>query len=82
MGARSREARLRLREVAKRYGFWHPWVFREVSLEVAVGRLVRFEGRNGSGKSTPTGSRKLPSSGQGRATPREGAYQIRVVAAS
>jgi ABC-2 type transport system ATP-binding protein len=43
---------LRLDKVAKRYGIRSPWVVRDVSLEIPPGRLVRFEGRNGSGKST------------------------------
>jgi ABC-type Mn2+/Zn2+ transport system ATPase subunit len=43
---------LRLESVAKRYGIRSPWVVRDVSLEIRPGSLVRFEGRNGSGKST------------------------------
>jgi len=43
---------LRLESVGKRYGFTLPWVIRDVSLEIPAGALVRFEGRNGSGKST------------------------------
>jgi ABC-type multidrug transport system ATPase subunit len=43
---------LRLENVAKRYGIRSPWVVRDVSLEIRPGSLVRFEGRNGSGKST------------------------------
>jgi ABC-2 type transport system ATP-binding protein len=43
---------LRLENVAKRYGIRSPWVVRDVSLEIQPGSLVRFEGRNGSGKST------------------------------
>ena len=43
---------MRLESVGKRYGFTLPWVIRDVSLEIPAGALVRFEGRNGSGKST------------------------------
>jgi ABC-2 type transport system ATP-binding protein len=43
---------LRLDGVAKRYGIRSRWVFRDVSLEIGPGRLIRFEGSNGSGKST------------------------------
>jgi ABC-2 type transport system ATP-binding protein len=38
--------------VAKRYGLRSPWVVRDVSVEIRPGTLVRFEGRNGTGKST------------------------------
>jgi ABC-2 type transport system ATP-binding protein len=43
---------MRLEKVAKRYGVRSPWVVRDVSMEIPPGGLVRFEGRNGSGKST------------------------------
>jgi ABC-2 type transport system ATP-binding protein len=43
---------MRLEAVGKRYGVRQPWVVRDVSLEVAGGRLIRVEGPNGSGKST------------------------------
>ncbi|HWF79013.1 MAG TPA: ABC transporter ATP-binding protein [Streptosporangiaceae bacterium] len=43
---------MRLDGVGKRYGFRQPWVVRDVSLEIEPGRLVRLEGRNGTGKST------------------------------
>jgi ABC-type Na+ transport system ATPase subunit NatA len=43
---------LRLDGVAKRYGIRRPWVVRDVSLDIPPGGLVRFEGKNGSGKST------------------------------
>jgi ABC-2 type transport system ATP-binding protein len=43
---------VRLDGVGKRYGLRQPWIVRDVSLEVAAGRLIRLEGRNGSGKST------------------------------
>lgn len=43
---------MRLQAVGKRYGMRQPWVVRDVSREVAAGRLIRLEGRNGSGKST------------------------------
>jgi ABC-2 type transport system ATP-binding protein len=43
---------MRLEAVGKRYGVRQPWVVREVSADLAAGRLIRVEGRNGSGKST------------------------------
>jgi ABC-2 type transport system ATP-binding protein len=43
---------VRLDSVGKRYGLRQPWVVRNVSHEVAAGRLIRLEGPNGSGKST------------------------------
>lgn len=43
---------MRLDGIAKRYGIRSPWVLRDVSIEIPPGRLIRFEGRNGSGKST------------------------------
>jgi ABC-type Mn2+/Zn2+ transport system ATPase subunit len=43
---------VRLEAVGKRYGLRQPWIVRNVSQEVAAGRLVRLEGPNGSGKST------------------------------
>jgi ABC-type bacteriocin/lantibiotic exporter with double-glycine peptidase domain len=43
---------MRLEAVGKRYGLRQPWVVRDVSLDVAGGRLIRVEGPNGSGKST------------------------------
>jgi ABC-2 type transport system ATP-binding protein len=43
---------VRLESVSKRYGLRQPWVVRNVSREVAAGRLIRLEGPNGSGKST------------------------------
>jgi ABC-2 type transport system ATP-binding protein len=43
---------MRLERVGKRYGVRQPWVVRDVSLDVAGGRLIRVEGPNGSGKST------------------------------
>jgi len=43
---------VRLEKVAKRYGVRRPWVVRDVSMEIPPGGLIRFEGRNGSGKST------------------------------
>src|ERR1700679_598751 len=43
---------MRLQSVGKRYGVRQPWVVRDVSLDVARGRLIRVEGPNGSGKST------------------------------
>jgi ABC-type multidrug transport system ATPase subunit len=46
------EVPMRLEAVGKRYGVRQPWVVRDVSVDVAAGRLIRVEGRNGSGKST------------------------------
>lgn len=43
---------MRLEAVGKRYGLRQPWIVRDVSQEVAAGRLIRLEGPNGSGKST------------------------------
>jgi ABC-2 type transport system ATP-binding protein len=43
---------VQLESVGKRYGLRQPWVVRNVSHEVAAGRLIRLEGPNGSGKST------------------------------
>ena len=43
---------MRLEAVGKRYGVRQPWVVRDVSQDVAAGRLIRVEGANGTGKST------------------------------
>jgi ABC-2 type transport system ATP-binding protein len=43
---------VRLEAVGKRYGLRQPWIVRDVSQEIAAGRLIRLEGPNGSGKST------------------------------
>jgi len=43
---------MRLEAVGKRYGLRQPWIVRDVTTDVAAGRLVRLEGPNGSGKST------------------------------
>ena len=43
---------MRVESLGKRYGARQPWVIRDVTAEVAQGRLIRVEGRNGSGKST------------------------------
>jgi ABC-2 type transport system ATP-binding protein len=43
---------VQLEAVGKRYGLRQPWIVRNVSQDVAAGRLVRLEGPNGSGKST------------------------------
>ncbi len=43
---------MRLEAVSKRYGWRQPWVVRDVSLDIEPGRLVRLEGKNGTGKST------------------------------
>jgi ABC-type Mn2+/Zn2+ transport system ATPase subunit len=43
---------MRLEAVGKRYGPRQPWIVRDVSLDAGPGRLIRLEGRNGTGKST------------------------------
>jgi len=43
---------MRLEAVGKRYGLRQPWIVRDVTQDVAAGRLIRLEGPNGSGKST------------------------------
>jgi ABC-2 type transport system ATP-binding protein len=43
---------MRLEAVGKRYGLRQPWIVRDVSADVAAGKLIRLEGPNGSGKST------------------------------
>ena len=43
---------VRLSAAAKRYAWRAPWVFRDLDLAVARGRLVEVRGANGSGKST------------------------------
>jgi ABC-2 type transport system ATP-binding protein len=66
---------MRLESVGKRYGLRQPWVVRDVSLDVAQGRLIRLEGRNGSGKSTllrVTAGVSLPSKGRVSARPHTG----------
>jgi len=66
---------VRLSEVGKRYGVRQPWVVRDVSLDVAPGRLIRLEGRNGSGKSTllkVIAGVSLPSAGRVSGRPHAG----------
>lgn len=41
-----------LEQVAKRYGWRHPWVLSDVDLELAEGAVTLLEGANGSGKTT------------------------------
>jgi ABC-2 type transport system ATP-binding protein len=43
---------MRLEAVGKRYGLRQPWIIRNVTRDVAAGKLIRLEGPNGSGKST------------------------------
>jgi len=43
---------VRLISVGKRYGLRQPWIIKNVSQEIAAGRLIRLAGPNGSGKST------------------------------
>jgi ABC-type Mn2+/Zn2+ transport system ATPase subunit len=66
---------MRLDAVGKRYGLRQPWIVRNVSLDLAAGRLIRLDGRNGSGKSTllrVLAGACLPSAGQVRGRPRTG----------
>ena len=66
---------MRLESVGKRYGLRQPWVVRDVSLNVAAGRLIRLEGRNGSGKSTllrVASGVTLPSTGRVTGRPHTG----------
>ena len=66
---------MRLEQVGKRYGLRQPWIVRDVSLDVAAGRLIRLEGRNGSGKSTllrVLAGACLPSAGRVTGRPRTG----------
>jgi ABC-type multidrug transport system ATPase subunit len=66
---------MRLESVGKRYGMRQPWVVRDVSLDVAAGRLIRLEGRNGSGKSTllrVASGVTLPSTGRVTGRPHTG----------
>lgn len=43
---------MRVEAVGKRYGLRQPWVVRDVTRNIAAGRLIKLEGPNGSGKST------------------------------
>jgi len=66
---------MRLDGVGKRYGLRQPWIVRNVSQEVAAGRLIRLEGRNGSGKSTllkVMAGVSMPSAGRVTARPHTG----------
>jgi ABC-2 type transport system ATP-binding protein len=66
---------MRLESVGKRYGVRQPWVVRDVSLDVAAGRVIRLEGRNGSGKSTllrVASGVTLPSTGRVTGRPHTG----------
>jgi ABC-type multidrug transport system ATPase subunit len=66
---------VRLEAVGKRYGLRQPWVVRDVTVDVAAGRLIRLEGRNGSGKSTllrVVAGAVLPSAGRVMSRPRTG----------
>jgi ABC-2 type transport system ATP-binding protein len=66
---------VRLEAVGKRYGLRQPWVVRNVSQEVAAGRLIRLEGANGSGKSTllrMLAGASTPSAGRVIGRPRTG----------
>lgn len=66
---------MRLESVSKRYGLRQPWVIRNVSLDLPPGRLIRLEGKNGTGKSTLLRIASgvcLPSAGRVIGRPRTG----------
>jgi ABC-2 type transport system ATP-binding protein len=66
---------MRLAAVGKRYGVRQPWVVRDVSADLAAGRLIRIYGRNGSGKSTllrVVAGVSRPSAGKVTGRPRAG----------
>ncbi len=66
---------MRLEAVGKRYGLRQPWVVRDVTRDVAAGRLIRLEGPNGSGKSTllrVMAGASTPSAGRVTGRPRAG----------
>jgi ABC-type multidrug transport system ATPase subunit len=66
---------VRLERVGKRYGIRHPWVVRDVSLDIVPGKLIRLDGRNGTGKSTllqVIAGASLPSTGTVTGRPRTG----------
>jgi ABC-type Mn2+/Zn2+ transport system ATPase subunit len=70
--------------VGKRYGIRQPWIVRNVSQEVAAGRLIRLEGPNGSGKSTllkVMAGVTTPSAGRVTGRPRTGYVPERFPAA-
>jgi ABC-type multidrug transport system ATPase subunit len=66
---------MRLEAVGKRYGLRQPWIVRNVTADVAAGKLIRLEGRNGSGKSTLlriAAGALLPSAGRVTGRPHAG----------
>ncbi len=66
---------MRLEAVGKRYGLRQPWIVRDVSRDVASGRLIRLAGPNGSGKSTllrVMAGVSTPSAGRVTGRPRAG----------
>jgi len=66
---------MRLEAVGKRYGLRQPWIVRDVTRDVAAGRLIRLEGPNGSGKSTllrVMAGVSIPSAGRVTGRPRAG----------
>jgi ABC-2 type transport system ATP-binding protein len=75
---------VRLISVGKRYGLRQPWIVRDVSQEVAAGRLIRLAGPNGSGKSTllrVIAGVMVPSAGRVTARPHAGYVPERFPAA-
>jgi ABC-2 type transport system ATP-binding protein len=66
---------VRLVTVGKRYGLRQPWIVRDVTQEVAAGRLIRVAGPNGSGKSTllrVIAGASVPSAGRVTGRPQAG----------
>jgi ABC-2 type transport system ATP-binding protein len=66
---------MRLEAVGKRYGLRQPWIVRDVTRDVAAGRLIRLAGPNGSGKSTllrVMAGASTPSAGRVTGRPRAG----------
>jgi ABC-2 type transport system ATP-binding protein len=66
---------VRIEAVGKRYALREPWILRDVTIQIASGRLVRLEGRNGSGKSTLlriAAGAMLPSAGRVTGRPHAG----------
>jgi ABC-2 type transport system ATP-binding protein len=66
---------VRLVTVGKRYGLRQPWIIRDVTQEVAAGRLIRVAGPNGTGKSTllrVIAGASVPSTGRVTGRPQAG----------
>lgn len=66
---------MRLEGVGQRYGLRQPWIVRDVRMDLPAGRLIRLEGRNGTGKSTllrVIAGVSMPSSGKVAGRPSAG----------